>query len=99
MLGVSPAGYYAWRSRPVGVIPDKLEGITSANALLPIDPRPVHLTYGRRQALYHLGFSQFRDLAGAEAEFGEEFLSLLAEFRRRRHHLAGGARQLEGLAD
>jgi hypothetical protein len=34
---------------------------------------------------------QFRDLAGAEAEFGEDFLGLLAELWRRRHHLAGGA--------
>src|SRR6185437_9706242 len=49
--------------------------------------------------LDHLGFAQFRDLARREAEFGQQFLGLFAELRRRCRHPARRARQLEGLAD
>ena len=48
---------------------------------------------------HHLALAQLRDLVLAEAELGQHFLGLLAEFRRPRGHLAWRARQRHRLAD
>src|SRR5450755_1586803 len=50
-------------------------------------------------ASYHFGFAKGRDLARAEAEFGEHFVGVLAELGRRLDDRARRARSDDRLAD
>jgi hypothetical protein len=67
--------------------------------LQPITADEFHRMRTVRPPSHHFGLPQLRDLICAEAELGEYFFGLLAEFRWPSRHFAGGARQRNGLAD